>query len=91
MVIGIILLVTVIRGNQNELVELLKSDFSGQGNFIIWVLVFVVLVALGNWKTIRPITDAFIGLIIVVIFLAAYRDRKDLFSSFVSQLKEGTS
>lgn len=91
LIIGIVLLTVAIRGTQADLFTLLKSDFSGQNNFFLWVLAFIILIGLGYWKTIRPATDAFMILLIIVIFLAAYKDDKDLFSSFVSQLKQGTS
>lgn len=90
---GIILLVVVIRGSDTttQFVNLLKSDFSGQDNFFVWVLAFIFLIALGYWKTIRPITDTFLVLIIIVIFIAAYEKHNDLISSFMSQIKQGTS
>ena len=91
LVIGLILLVVSIRGNQDKLITLVKSDFTGEGNFFVWVLAIVILVSLGYWKTIRPVTDAFIVLLLIVIVLAAYKGNKDIISSFISQVKEGTA
>lgn len=89
--IAVIFLVASIRGNQNDLIDLLKSDFSGQNNFLLWVLAIVVIVGLGTFKTIRPISDAFLGLVILVIIIANYKGSGDIFSSFITQVKRGTS
>jgi hypothetical protein len=89
--IGMIFLVAAIRGNQADLINLLKDDFSGANNFFIWVLAIVVIVALGNIKAIRPISDAFLGLVILVIIVANYRNQGDIFNSFIAQIKAGTT
>lgn len=91
LIAGIIFLVAAIRGNQGELFSLLKEDFGGDNNFFVWVLAIVVIALLGNIKTIKPVSDAFLGLVILVIIVANYGRNKDLFSSFVDQVKQGTS
>lgn len=91
LIIGVLFLVAAIRGNQNELIELLKDDFSGKDNFILWVMAIIIIVALGNIKTIKPVSDAFLGLVILVIIVANYRRGGDLFSSFINQVRAGTS
>jgi len=89
--IAVIFLVASIRGNQNDLIDLLKQDFSGQNNFLLWVLAIVVIVGLGTFKPIRPISDAFLGLVILVIIIANYKGSGDIFSSFIAQVRRGTS
>lgn len=88
--LGLIFLVAAYQNTQDELFALLKQDFTGSGNFISWVLAFVFLIALGNIKAIRPITDAFLVLVLIALILAQYR-QKDLFASFVQQVKDGTN
>lgn len=91
LLLGVIFLVAAIRGNQNDLLDLLKDDFSGDNNFLLWVLSLVILVGVGQFKAVRPISDAFLGLIILVIIIANYKRGGDIFSSFIVQLKSGTS
>ena len=91
LLLGIIFLVAAIRGNQNDLLDLLKEDFSGQNNFLLWVMALVILVGLGQFKAIRPVSDAFLGLVILVIIIANYNKTGDLFTKFISQVKSGTS
>ena len=85
---GLILIVAAIRGKHDDLFKLLKDDFSGSDNFFVWLLAIVFLVALGNVERLRPVTDAFLGLIIVVIILA--NGRNGLFNKFISEMKAGT-
>ena len=87
LIIGLIVLVAAIRGKQTDLWNLIRSDFTGSNNFFYWVLAVILLVALGTFKPIRPITDAFLGLIILVILIG----NKDLVGSFTQQVKAGTS
>lgn len=91
LIIGVIFLVAAVRGNQKDLLDLIRDDFSGQNNFFLWVLAIVIIVALGNFKAIKPISDAFLGLVILVIIVANYKNGKDIFSSFMTQIKNGTS
>lgn len=91
LLIGAIMLIVSIRGKHTELYELLKDDFTGEGNFFNWVLAIIILVALGTFKPIRPVTDAFLTLVILVIVIAPYRNNRDLFSEFRAQVREGTS
>jgi len=89
--IGSIFLVAAVKGNEGDLISLIKDDFSGSHNFILWVMAIVVIVALGNFKVIKPVSDAFLGLVILVIIVANYGKGQDIFNSFISQVKSGTS
>lgn len=89
--IGALLLITAWKNKQKELFKLLQDDFSGDTNFFFWVLAIIALVAIGTFKPVRPVTDAFLGLIVLVIIIAPYRNQRDLFSEFRAQIREGTS
>lgn len=90
LIVGAIFLVAAIRGNQDELLKLIRNDFSGQNNFIYWVMAIVFISLLGNIKAIKPVSDAFLFLVILVIIVASYK-KGDLISSFINQVKNGTS
>ena len=89
--VGALFLIAAWKKKHSELFDLLKDDFTGEGNFIYWVLAIIALIALGTFRPIRPITDGFLGLVVLVIIIAPYRNGRDLFSEFRSQVKEGTS
>lgn len=88
--IGIVLLVTAIRGTTGDLAKLLQKDFTGPGNFLLWILALGMVGAVGYVKDLRPIANAFLVLLLIVFLLAANKGGKDFVSSLVSQIK-GTS
>lgn len=89
--IGMLFGIAAYKKKHQELFDLLKDDFTGEGNFFYWVLAIIALVALGSFRPIKPVTDAFLGLVVLVIIIAPYRNGRDLFSELRSQVKEGTS
>jgi hypothetical protein len=89
--IGLIVIVAAFRKKHVELWELVKSDMTGEGNFVYWVMAIVFLVVLGSIKKIEPIADAFLGLVILVIVLSAYKNNQNLMQSFLDQVKRGTA
>jgi len=91
LIAGLILATASIRGNQRELFTLLKDDFAGDNPFIYWAMSIIVLILIGNWKAAKPLTDAFVGLVILVIVVNTYNDGEDLFGSFMRQVREGMS
>ena len=86
LIFGLVLLIAAFRGKHDDLIDLLKDDFTGSSNFFVWVMAIVFLIALGNIERIKPVTDAFLLLVILVIVLA----NKGLFEKFTSELKAGT-
>lgn len=78
-----------IKGCEDDLYAALKSDFTGDKNFFIWTVAVIFIVALGNVKTLRPVSNAFLGLVIIVVILQ--NGKQGLFANFISQIKSGTS
>lgn len=87
LLVGIVLLVVAVRGKTapTDLITLLKSDFTGQNNFGIWVLAIFGIGALGYVSGLKPIANAFLLLVVVVILLS----NKGFFSQF-SNAVQGT-
>ena len=69
-VIGLLFLVSAIRGTQNDMFALIKSEFWGTNSFVPWAAAIMILGAIGYAKPVRPIADAMIGLIVLVMILA---------------------
>ena len=87
LLIGAGLLVVVVQGNARAATKLLSSEFSGQKSFVPWVSALVILCALGYIKTVRPITDSFVGLIILVMIIVAETNGQNFFASFNQQIR----
>lgn len=83
LLIGILFLVLARNGTQGDFEQLLKKEFTGAQSFLVWASAFVILGLIGFWKPIRPVTDALIGLIILVLIL----ENKGLFGQLNSALR----
>lgn len=68
--VGALLVVSAVRGTQSQLFSLLKGDLSGSGSFVPWMISILAIGALGYINAIRPIVNAFLALVIVVLFLS---------------------
>ncbi len=69
-IIGLMLLITAYRNTQDEFFALIKGDFTGQQNFLIWVLALGAIGAVGYIRPLKPISTAFLVLVILVLFLS---------------------
>lgn len=79
--IGAVFIVAAIRGTHKELFEILKDDFGGSPNFFTWGLGFFFIGLVGYNKTLKPISDAFLVLLFVAIFLTSGRGFFDQLNS----------
>jgi hypothetical protein len=86
-IIGVVLLIAGIRGQLGNLASLIKSDFTGSGNYIYWVVAILVVGSIGYVKKLQPISDAFLALVLIVLMLA----NKGFFSQFMSGLSATAS
>lgn len=68
-IIGIILLIAGVRGKQDVLFSTVKGDFTGPNNFIFWMVSIFVIGAIGYIPKLKPVSTAFLALVIVVLFL----------------------
>jgi hypothetical protein len=69
LIIGAVLLTASVRNTQDDLFTLVKGDFSGQGNFIFWVVSLLIIGAIGYIPKLKPISDGFLVLVLIVMFL----------------------
>lgn len=67
--VGIVLVVAGVRNQQDTLFTLVKGDFTGQSNFLFWVVSLIAIGAIGYIPKLKPISTAFLALVIVVLFL----------------------
>ncbi len=92
LIAGIVLLTVAVRNTQDEFFHLLQGDFIGSNNYIYWVLSILIIGAMGYVPKLKPVSDGFLILVILVLFL-----KKDdgktagVFDSFNKQIKEATA
>lgn len=88
LILGVGLLVVAVKGTHQQFFTLLKSEFTGSNNFIVWVMAIAVLGALGFIKPIRPIALGFIVLVFLVMIL---KNGGGFFSQLNSQVANPTA
>ena len=67
--LGVLLIVAAYRGTQDDLFELLKGDFVGSQNSFYWIVSIFVVGAVGYIPRMKPISDAFLVLILLMLFI----------------------
>lgn len=83
MLAGAVLIVAAVRDTQQKLFYLLALDFTGQNNFVYWFLSILIIGALGYIPKAKPLSDGFLILIILVLFL---RKGTGFFDMFQKQI-----
>ena len=69
-VIGAIFLAVGVNNKTTEFQEILRTDFTGSRNYFNWIVAIFFIGAIGVVKELRPISDGFLVLVILVLFLA---------------------
>lgn len=88
-IIGILFFVTALRGTTTTLFGLIKDDFTGNANFIYWILAILVIGSVGYVKRLQPIANGFLALVMVVLFIGA--GNKGFFAMFMQGIKTPAS
>lgn len=68
--VGVVMVISGVRGQSATLLSLLKADVTGKNNFLYWGLSILVIGALGYVDSIRPLSRAFLTLVLVVLILS---------------------
>lgn len=68
--VGAVFVVVALRGTYTQLGQQLQKDFTGSGNFLVWVGAIAVVGFAGYIKGIETPSRALLGLIIIAMFLA---------------------
>lgn len=78
---GLVLIVAGIRGKESDLLAQLTDDGK---HFIVWFLLIVGVGVVGLSSRLRPVSNAFLTLIVVAFFLGSY-------NSIIAGFKQLTS
>lgn len=85
--IAAIFIVTGIKGTASSFLSTLGTDMKG---FVVWIVAIGVVGAVGFIPGLKKISDAFLVLILLVIFLSNNK-QQNLFASFNQQIRSGAS
>src|ERR1700677_3290916 len=86
LVFGTVMVVSAARNTQTQLIGLLKSDFTGNGNFIYWLISILAIGAVGYIPDLKPVSRAFLVLVVIVLILK----NGGVFTQFTSALSSTT-
>lgn len=86
LIVGAVMIVSAVKGTNTQLLALLKADFTGKGNFLYWTLSILVIGALGYIEDLKPISRAFLVLVLVGLFIANDKNGQNIFTKFVAAL-----
>jgi hypothetical protein len=81
--IGLALVITSAQDTYVQLGKQLKADFTGKNSFLVWALAFMMVGVIGYVEKLRPISTAFMALILMVLLLRN--------GNFFQQLSKGFS
>lgn len=86
LLVGIMLIITALNNKMPQLGTLIKEDFQpsqGDPGFVPWIIAIFVIGALGYIKPLKPISIAFLTLIMLVMFLS----NGGFFANFTSAIE----
>jgi hypothetical protein len=84
---GVVLLIAAVRGQTTTLFDLLKGDFTGPNNYLIWMGAILGVGMFGYIRSIRPIASAMLVLIVVSMVLSD----KGFFTQFAQAFQSTTN
>jgi hypothetical protein len=82
LIIGLVLIIVGFRGEMDKFEETVREDFTGQPNFLFWVVAVFLVGALGSLKSMRPVSDGFLALIVISLLLS----NRGFFAEFSRQI-----
>lgn len=81
---GIVLIIAAVRNTQQDLYFLLAHDFTGPNNFIYWTLAILVIGSIGYIPRLKPVSDGFLILVILALFLTKKTGFFDMFQKQIA-------
>lgn len=69
LIIGLSLVIVSVRNTQATFTARVANDFKGSGNFVYWIVAILIIGAIGYIPKAKPVSDLFLVLILLVLFL----------------------
>jgi hypothetical protein len=83
--IGLLMIITGAKGTYACFGKDIAEDFTGKGNFTFWLVSIGAVGSLGYIEKLRPLSQAFMTLVIIVMLLS----NKGFFAQFMSAIQNG--
>lgn len=82
-IIGVVLIVSGVRGKSGDVGKILADDFSGGSSFTYWIIAVILVGIVASFSQSRKLGTAFFSLMLVVLFLS----NGGFFAKFQSQIR----
>lgn len=83
--IGLLMIITGINNTYAQFGAQLQTDFTGQKSFLVWIVAFIMVGALGYIKDLRTFSHYFMALILISMFLS----NKGVFAQLQAAIAQG--
>lgn len=87
LLVGILLVIVAINDKLPDLTKLAHDDFVSSSNgpsFTVWIVAIIAVGAIGYVQALKPVANAFLALIIVVLILS----NKGFFAQFTQTVSK---
>ena len=71
LIVGAVMVTAGVRGQSQNLLKLLKGDLAGTDSYLSWIVAILLIGSLGYIEALRPVSRAFLALVLIVILLKA--------------------
>ena len=69
LIVGVVLVISGVRGTSQDLLTLVKGDFQGKGSYLNWMVAILLIGSLGYIESFKGFSRAFLALVLVVLVL----------------------
>lgn len=69
-IIGVVLTIAAVRNKTDELFTLVKGDFTGDNNYVEWVVAILIIGAIGYIESFKSLSRAFLVLVVLVLLIS---------------------
>lgn len=87
LIIGTVFIIAGVRNTTSDLVSLFQDDIKGDNNFVYWILAILAIGALGYVQDLRPLSRAFLVLVLIVLVLS--EDKSATAGGFFTKFQQG--
>lgn len=92
--VGVLLAISAVRGTTPQLAALVKSDFTGQGSYLWWLVAVLIIGSVGYIPPLRTLSRAMLVLVVIALIINKGNplfSQGGLLASLSSQLTGSTS
>jgi hypothetical protein len=91
LIVGIVLVVSGVKGTSQQLLTLVKGDLQGQNSYLYWIVAILLIGSVGYVPEFKSLSRAFLILVLVVLVLregSTSNSGGGFFQQFTSALQQ---